>query len=115
MTESSKVTNVLLAIIAVCLIIIAIKPAPILPDAAAQQIGGTTTDSRDRFAGITATTDKAAKEQIDAVRSVATAIESLAKATDNIARAIEQAGERTVAAPGAAAGATGGATLPPRR
>lgn len=104
MAESSKVTNILLAIIAVCLVVIALKPAGLIPEAAAQRDRDA---SRDRFSSITATTDKAAAEQVAAVESVARAIENLAKATGDIAKAIEIAGER--ARSGAAAGGT-----PPR-
>lgn len=92
MAKSSRITNVLLGIIAVCLIAIAIKPAGVVSEATAQRARETT--SAERFAGITATTQKQAQEQVDAVRSVASAIENLAKATEQIAKAIERAGDQ---------------------
>jgi hypothetical protein len=87
MIESSKLTNVLLAIVAVCLLAIAFKPAGVIPSATAQAAIGGETDA-DRFASITAT-NKSAMAQAEATKAIATAIDGLAKSTADIAKALD--------------------------
>jgi len=85
MTPSSRLTNILLAIIAICLLAIAFRPASVVPPAAAQAVAET---DADRFASITAT-NKAAVAQAEATKAIATAIDGLAKSTDKIAMALD--------------------------
>jgi len=108
MIQSSKVTNILLAIIAICLLAIVLKPAGVLPTATAQ-LRAAGSDA-DRFAEITASS-KAVKEQVAAIGSIATAIEGLAEsakeiaqAIDNLARATTEAGGETAEAQAASVG-----------
>ena len=88
MLESSKVTNVLLAVIAVCLIAIAFRPTLITPVSAqaARAIDGES--DNDRFAAIS-TVNKTAALQADATRAIATSIDGLAKSTADIAKALD--------------------------
>ena len=86
MFQSSKVTNVLLAIIALCLAVIAFKPASVFPPASAQAAVAET--ETERFTGITAAT-KDAQIQADATRAIATSIDGLAKSTERMAEAMD--------------------------
>lgn len=88
--NSSRATNILLAIIAVALIAIALKPADLMPTAAAQveRYDDTRADARERFTSITAT-DKAVQQQVEATREIATSIGRLADSGENIAKAIQ--------------------------
>jgi methyl-accepting chemotaxis protein len=117
MFQSSKVTNVLLAIIAICLIAIALKPSGIFPVAPVQAAVGSSLSDLDRLTEITATA-KTGQQQVDAVRAVATAIDGLAKSTDgiaksldNISRAVTEMGARAAEAQAISPGA---ATLAPK-
>lgn len=94
MIQSSKLTTILLAIIAVCLLAIVLKPAGVLPTAEAQ-LGAT--DQTEAFAAITASS-KAAKEQVVATRAIATSIDGLAKSTQAVATAIDNLARATTAA-----------------
>lgn len=91
MIHSSKLTNMLLAVIAACLVVIALKPLGVLPAASAQLTAPPTVEETERFTAITAV-DKAAKEQAEALRSIAAAIEDLAKSTEEVAKAIQDLG-----------------------
>jgi len=88
MLQSSKVTNVLLAIIAACLLIIAFRPMSVVPPAAAQALPGAAETDTDRFTAITAPS-KSAQMQADATRMVAASIDGLAKSTEKIAQAVD--------------------------
>jgi hypothetical protein len=92
MKDSSKVTNILLAIIAVCLLALVLRPAGILPSASAQLDPISRDDPAARMTAITASA-RSVEQQADATRAVATAIDGLAKSVDNVARAIEQIGQ----------------------
>jgi len=115
MIESSKLTNILLAIIAVCLLAIAFKPTRFIPVRSAQAAVET---EADRFAAITAS-DKAAQQQVEATRAIATAIDGLAKSTadiakavENLSRAVTDMGGRLAEGQAGAAAAAGAATPP---
>jgi peptidoglycan hydrolase CwlO-like protein len=118
MTESSRLTNILLAIIAICLLVIAFRPASVVPTAGAQ---AAIDNAADRFSDITAT-NKSAMAQVDAIRAVATAIDGLAKSTgdiakamDNLSRSVTDVGGRVAEGQaGAAAAAAGAATPAPK-
>lgn len=84
--QSTKATNILLAIIAVCLVAIAMKPAGFLPEVSAQM---SREDARERLSSISVT-DKSIQQQVDAMRSIAAAIEKLADSGENIATSIEE-------------------------
>mgnify|MGYP001117270009 CR=1 FL=1 len=83
---SSKMTNVLLAMIAACLIVIALRPAVVRP-VAAQALGPSESDVQ-RLTSITATS-KELQLQVDAIKAVASSIDSLAKNTGEIAKALD--------------------------
>jgi hypothetical protein len=112
--QSSKATNILLAIIALCLIVIAMKPAGILPDASAQIDRMSDRDAADRFTGITAS-DKAVQQQVQAINAIARSIDGVAqsgqeisKSLDGLSRAVLQVGSQLAESrmAGAAAGAS---------
>jgi len=86
--QSSKLTNILLAVIAIGLLAIAFRPANFVPYASAQTAGSSEATDLERISGLT-TTSKQAQQQAEATRAIATAIEGLAKSTENIAKAIE--------------------------
>ena len=100
MMRSTKATNILLAIMAICLLAIALKPSGIFPVAPAQA-ASTSSSDLDRMTDISATS-KAAQQQVDAIRAVATAIDGLAKSNDGIAKSLDNIA-RTVADMGARA------------
>ena len=83
---SSKMTNVLLAMIAACLVVIALRPAVVRP-VAAQLLAPAESDVQ-RLTSITATS-KELQLQVDAIKTVASSIDSLAKNTGEIARALD--------------------------
>jgi len=84
--ESSKLTNILLAIIAACLVAFLVRPPAVVPSASAQ--AGLREDETNRFTAITATS-KAVKEQVQAIRAIATSIDGLSKSAEKIAESID--------------------------
>ena len=88
MLESSKVTNVLLAVIAVCLIAIAFRPTLITPVSAQAARGVDSENDNERFAAIS-TVNKTAAQQAEATRAIATSIDGLSKSTADIAKALD--------------------------
>jgi len=111
MPVSSRLTHLLLAIIALCLVVIAVKPVPILPDVSAQAAAPAydrdrpfpdrrSRDAEELTASITAA-NPSGEAQAAATLRVAAAIETLAKnnlrvadAIDSVARSIDNAGAR---------------------
>ncbi|MBM3334249.1 hypothetical protein FJY63_06270 [Candidatus Sumerlaeota bacterium] len=83
---SSKVTNILLAVIAACLVVIALRPAVVRPVAA--QVLGSAGNDVQRLSSITATS-KELQQQVDAIKAVATSIDSLARNTGEIAKSLD--------------------------
>ncbi len=119
MIQSSRVTNVLLAIIAICLLVIAFRPPSVTRPAAAAY-GDVSDADRDRLTQLTAA-DKSSMAIADATRAIATSIDGLARNTDKIAQALDQLG-RSVTEMGAksaesqaAASAAGAATPAPTK
>ncbi len=87
-SQTSKLTNILLAIIAVCLAALVLKPTNVVPPASAQAL--TIESDMDRT-GMGAAS-KIAQAQVEAIKAVADAIEKLAKSGDKIALSLDNIG-----------------------
>jgi hypothetical protein len=126
MIQSSRATNFLLAVIAVCLVIIALRPADLLPIRAAaaqdrqgyQERGMNAEQTRQAASQMSAITapDPSAQLQADALHSIAASFDSMARSFESISKSVDDL-SRTAsvisermggqAQPGAAAADTG--------
>ncbi len=87
-SQTAKLTNILLAIIAVCLVALVLKPTPVVPPAAAQALVAETDMDRTGMGAAS----KIAQAQVEAIKAVAEAIDKLARSGDKIALSLDNIG-----------------------